>query len=64
MKTPGYVVLVTENEVELVHSNSRYVAEMLARSWKRQHPDDKVQLAIHRNFLGIKITTDFKEVTL
>lgn len=64
MKTISYVVLVTDDEMELVHSNSRYAAEKRARSWKRQHPDDKVQLAIRREVLGIKVTTDFEEVTI
>lgn len=62
MKTVSYVVLVTDDEMELVHTNSRYNAEKRARSWKRQHPEHKVQIAIRREVLGIKVTTDFEEV--
>ena len=62
MKTVSYVVLVTEDEILLCHTNSRYAAEKRARSWKRQHLNDKVQIAIRREVLGIKVTTDFEEV--
>lgn len=64
MKTVSYVVLVTDDEMELVHTNSRYSAEKLARSWKRQHPDVKVMTAIRREVQGIKVTTDIEEVLI
>lgn len=64
MKTISYEVLVTEDELLLCHTNSRYAAEKLARSWKRQHPDVKVMTAIRREVQGIKVTTDITEVTV